>query len=544
MTARKGIFSRIFNVFSPKNQQSWLPSDDRWYSLSLPRKTNSGANVDEYTSLQYSAVFCAINLIAGTIGTLPLFLYRKTKDGKVKAEKHPLYNILHQKPNEYMTAVGAREAMAGHLISWGNCFAEKTVNFQGQVTELFPIPPNRVRIEIDKGIPTYMVTVGSKEIPMSRDKILHTPGMGFDGFQGYSVLGIARESIGLGIATEEFGSKFFGSGTHPSAIIKHPAKLSEGAYKNLKESLATANEGLGNAHKAMILEEGMDLAKVGIPPNDAQFLETRRFQVEDIARWFNLPVHKLKEMTKSSFNNIEAEQISFVTDSIRPWLVRLEQNYNTQLLTESEIRRGYFFEHSVEGLLRGDAEARSNLYKAMFNVGAMSINEIRSHENMNAVEGGDERFVPMNMVPLSMAKQLAEKQSEPKQIPNEPTGSGGDPNASVDLMPFMKNVATRVVNREGIMLFRIIDRDGLDKFYDTFSSYVYEQLEPFWDAIGVKDESLSDLAEEYAESSRDMFGKLIGESEYVIDKFVAERIPAVTDLFYKQIVGGEDETEI
>jgi HK97 family phage portal protein len=211
---------------------------------------------------------------------------------------------------------------------------------------------------------------------------------------------------------------YFGQGTHPGVIVSHPGKLGTDGHTNLKNSLTQVYSGLGNSHRLMLLEEGMTLTNVGIPPNDSQFLESRTFQITEVARWFNLPVHKLKEMSKSSFNNIESEQISFVVDSILPWCVRLEQNYQMQLLTQYDRNWSgngrYYWKHSVDGLMRGDAVSRSNLYKAMFGIGAMSPNDVRKLEDLDPIEGGDKYFVPLNMVPLDMVEDLLEKQMETK----------------------------------------------------------------------------------------------------------------------------------
>jgi len=297
--------------------------------------------------------------------------------------------------------------------------------------ELWPITPNRVRLKMEDGNLIYIIRVDNKsgfstEIDLPREKILHVPGLGFDGFLGYSVIAMARKSIGLGMAMETFGALYFGNGTHPGVIVSHPNQLSAAAHDNLKKSLTEAYSGLGKSHRLLLLEEGMKIEKVGVPPEDSQFLESRQFQIPEIARWFNLPPHKLKDLTRSSFNNIESEQTSFVIDSLLPWLVRLEQNYNMQLLTPSDKSlSGYgrlYFKHIVEGLLRGDAAARGTFYREMFNIGAMSINEIREKEDLDPVEGGDIHLVPLNMTALENA---GKKPETPPAIPKLPGQPGG-----------------------------------------------------------------------------------------------------------------------
>lgn len=383
----------------------------------LGSQSTAGEDVTEYTALNYSAVYNAISLISGTLASLPLHLIQRMGKRKALASAHPLYSIFHDAANPYMTAMSVRECLVSHVLAWGNGYAEIVRNGQGDVVEIWPITPNRVTPRFVDGVLVYDIAVSGEMVRLTRDKVLHIPGLGFDGFVGYSVVSLARQSIGLGMAMESFGSRYFGSGTHPGVIISHPGKLSDTAHKNLRESLAASYSGLGNAHRLMLMEEGMKLEKLGVPPNDSQFLESRQFQIPEIARWFNLPPHKLKDLTKSSFSNIESEQASFVTDSLLPWGVRLEQNYNMQLLTPSERMQGLYFKHIFEGLLRGNAKDRAEFYRTMFGIGAMSINEIREKEDLDPVDGGDVHLVPLNMTTLENAGKVQDEPTD--SIPEE-----------------------------------------------------------------------------------------------------------------------------
>lgn len=366
----------------------------------------SGEIVTEETALTYSAFWNAVSLISGTVSTLPLHLLRKDEKKTLFATENTLFRVLHDRFNPYMTAQIGREVMSSHILTWGNCYAEIVRNGYGQIVELWPIGPDRVRIEVVDGALVYRVKVDNEEKPFTRRNILHIAGLGFDGYVGYSVVAMARKSIGLGMAMETFGSRYFGEGTHPSAIVTHPNQLKD---DNLRKALKESYAGLGKTHRLMLLEDGMDFKNIGIPPEDSQFLESRQFQVTEIARWFNLPPHKLKDLTRSSFNNIESEQISFVTDSILPWLIRFEQCYNMQLLTDNEqYQQNMHTRHNVDGLLRGNAKDRAEYYRIMFNVGAMSIDEIREKESWDpiGVEFSSEHFVPLNMAPLSMLREM------------------------------------------------------------------------------------------------------------------------------------------
>jgi len=407
-----GKIKRIFNL-GLNDEKAWNTS--LWNlrgSQSL-----SGETVTEETALTYSAVWNAITLISGTVGSLPLHLMQKQGQKKRVADDDPLYRVLHDQPNPYMTAMALRETMTSHILTWGNCYAEKVKNGIGEVIALWPIPPNRVlNIQmIDDGL-WYEIRLDKESKWFPRENILHIPGLGFDGFIGYSPIAMARKSIGLAMAMETFGSRYFGNGTHPGVIVSHPSALSATAHENLKKSLTESYSGLGNSHRLLLLEEAMKIEKVGFAPEESQFLESRGFQIPEIARWFNLPPHKLKDLTKSSFNNIEQEQISFVTDSILPWLIRFEQNYNAQLLTPGQQRREkLYFKHVVEGLLRGDAKSRGEFYGALLDRGVFSINEVRELEDMDPIEGGDIHLVPLNFQSLEFAKERPQQAASLKQ---------------------------------------------------------------------------------------------------------------------------------
>jgi len=406
-----GIVSRMARPNLIKNlsitdERAWNPA---LWNLAGSQSL-SGENVTEQTALTYSAVWNAITLISGTTSTLPLHLLRKDQRKTLHVVEKPLYRVLHDRFNPFMTSQIGREVMTAHMLTWGNCYAEIVWNGLGEIVQLWPIAPSRVTPMLKDGQLVYEISVGSEKKTLDRSKILHIPGLGFDGLMGYSVISMARKSIGLGMAMETFGSTYFGNGTHPSAVVTHPTKLDNEAARI---AMSNVYAGLGNAHRLMVLEDGMKIEKVGIPPEDSQFLESRQFQIPEIARWFNLPPHKLKDLTRSSFSNIESEQISFVTDSILPILIRLEQHYNMQLLTETEqFRQGIYTRHNVDGLMRGNSKDRSDYYKAMFGIGAMTINEIREKENWDPNQDpyADELFVPVNnMIPLSKIDEYMAK---------------------------------------------------------------------------------------------------------------------------------------
>lgn len=388
----------------------------RWLGV---KETPSGVHVDQQNSLQQAAVFACVRVLAESAAMLPLILYRRLPRGKERATKHQLYPILHSLPNPEMTSMELRETLMGHVGLWGNGFAEIEFANGGWIKGLWPLRPDRMKIirRAGKLVYVYQMPAGADppyvELPFSR--ILHLRGLGFDGVVGYDPIGLAQNAIGLALAAEEFGARLFGNGTQLGVTYEHPGKLSEEAYKRLQGSIEKRHQGLTNAHRLMILEEGMKASQVGIPPENAQFLETRKFQVEEIARFYRMPLHKIGHLERSTNNNIEHQAIEFVTDTMQPWLTRWEQAVYRDLLTERE-RMEYYAEHLVDALLRGDTVSRYQAYSVGRNGGWLSANDIRERENMNPVEGGDVYLVPLNMVP---ADQVAGEQVAKSQ------GSGG-----------------------------------------------------------------------------------------------------------------------
>ena len=413
---------KIFNL-ALSDPKAWNPS--LWNLRGS--QSESGEQVDEDTALTYSAFWNAVNLIAGPLGSLPLHLIQQTGRNKKNATDQSLYHVLHTQYNPYMTAMAGRECLGSHILTWGNGYAEKVFNGYGDIVELWPIPPNRVMPKMQDGKLVYEITIpnSGEKITLPREKILHIPGVGFDGFIGYSIVAMARKSIGLGMAMETFGSRYFGQGTHPSAVVTHPGQVKD--HTAMRKAVSEVYAGLGKSHQLMLLEDGMKIEKVGIPPEDSQFIQSRVFQITDVGRWFNLPVHKLKEMSKSSFNNIYSENASYVVDSLLPWFVRFEQNYNVQLLSKSQQKQGLFFKHNFEGLLRASTKDRADYYKTMISTGVMTPNECREKEDLNPSSDplADELFMPTGNIPLSKFQDYLDKNNsrsvEPIEVEPEET---------------------------------------------------------------------------------------------------------------------------
>jgi HK97 family phage portal protein len=386
-------------------------------------KNSAGVPVNEQTALTYAAFWAAVSIISSDVASLPLILYKRGQQGgKERHTSHKLYKILHDEPNPEMSSVTFRETLQGHALTWGNGYAEIQRDGANGVKALWPITPDRVTVYRDERTLEVRYRVareGGGEVEIPARDMLHVPGFGFDGLTGYSVVGTARESLGLGIATERFGATFFGNGSTFGGVLQHPQVLGPEAEKSLRESIQGMHQGVERSHKFLVLEEGMTYQRLGIPPNDAQFLETRKFQIAEIARWFQIPPHKLGDLERATFSNIEEQNLDYYTATLRKWLVRWEQEINRKLISPLE-RNIQFAEHMIDGLLRGDISRRYSAYATGRQWGWLSVDDIRERENMNPLDDGSGKsyLVPSNMMPADRINEVIDAQvREPEQLP-------------------------------------------------------------------------------------------------------------------------------
>ena len=369
--------------------------------------------------MQTTAVYACVRILAETIASLPLHTYMNNENGKEKARGHPVYHLLADSPNPEMTSFVFRETLMGHLLLWGNSYSQIIRDGNGKVIALYPLLPDKMKVErSDKGEIYYLYTSEGKEHLLRNTEILHIPGLGFDGLIGYSPIAMAKNAIGMAIATEEYGAKFFANGANPGGVLEHPGVVKD--PHRIRDSWNQVYQGTSNAHRVAVLEEGMKFSPIGIPPEQAQFLETRKYQTEEICRIFRVPPHLVGDLERATFSNIEHQSISFVVHTIRPWLVRIEQSINKALFSDSEKEK-YFVSFVVEGLLRGDYESRMRGYSIGIQNGFMSPNDVRALENMNPIpldEGGNTYMVNGNMLKL-------------KDVGAYANNNGGDENKEV-----------------------------------------------------------------------------------------------------------------
>ncbi|MBQ1363861.1 MAG: phage portal protein [Oscillospiraceae bacterium] len=424
-----GIFSGLFHSRDkPSNS-----TNGSGYRFFLGNST-AGKAVTERSAMQMTAVYSCVRILAEAIAGLPLHLYCYKEDGgKEKALGHPLYLLLHDEPNPEMSSFVFRETLMTHLLLWGNAYAQIIRNGKGEVVALYPLMPNRMTVDRDSsGQLFYSYQMSNSDAPtmpggtviLKPSDVLHVPGLGFDGLVGYSPIAMAKNAIGLAIATEEYGAKFFANGATPGGLLEYPGTVKD--PDRVRESWNKGFSGSQNAGKVAILEEGMKYTPISIAPEQAQFLETRKFQINEIARIFRIPPHMIGDLEKSSFSNIEQQSLEFVKYTLDPWVVRWEQSLSRALFTPEEKSR-YFFKFNVEGLLRGDYQSRMNGYATARQNGWMSANDIRELENLDRIpaeEGGDLYLINGNMLPLVHAGAFADidsgkEETEPDESPEE-----------------------------------------------------------------------------------------------------------------------------
>ncbi len=492
------IESRAINTAHPKD-----PVLAEWFGGSS--NTASGITVTPDKAMRLTAVFAAVRIIAESVAGLPLIVYRRKQNGKEPAPKHPLYRLLHDSPNRWQTAFEWREMMTGHVVLRGNAYSEILSNGGNPISELVPLHPDRIDpfVAPDKSIAyEYRPEQGESRVIL-QDEMFHLRGFGSDLLGGVSVIEHNREAIGLGMAAEEFGARFFGNGTVLSGVLEHPQELGDKAFERLQASWVDRHGGVSRSNRPAILEEGMKWQALGVKPEEAQFLETRKFQVTEIARMFRLPPHMLADLEKATFTNIEQQSLDFIMHSLRSWLVRWEQRIQIDLFT-TEGRKNFFTKHNLEGLLRGDSDARQKFYSGMFNIGAYSVNDILELEDRNPVDGGDQRFVPLNMIPLNQAGEV-------------------DDDSAIRI-----RTVQRIARKEVKAAWSAIDKHGIGEQFNKWANEFFEKHAGFvCEVLAIKESE----AKSYSERTRDELLRIIKDkAPDALDKWGAGRASEIMRL--------------
>lgn len=407
-------------------------------------KTKTGVRVTRETALTYAAVWAATVHISRDVAKLPLFVYRNTDSGKERATDHAAFSLLRHKPNNEMTSYVFRQTLQAHALLQGNGYAHIDRAGNGRPIQLIPLDPAKVTPVRVGGVLWYVVKINGEDRRLPPEDVLHIKGLGYDGLQGYSVIAKAAESLSLGMAARDYGARYFSNNARPDVIFEYPGQLSDVAKKNLRESWASIHQGLDNAHKAAILEEGMKCTPVTINARDSQMIEQRTFENRDVANWFGIPPHFLGDTTRTAFASLEQENQSYLDRTLDGWLVNWEEELREKLLTEREKEAdSHFIEFLRQALVRADLKTRAEYYsKALAGLPWMTIDEVRSAETMNALGDGqgDKLIVPINM--QRPAEQP--KPDEPAPAPPAPSPVAEPDRAKRELL---RDTVTRMVKR-------------------------------------------------------------------------------------------------
>ncbi|MCL2071176.1 MAG: phage portal protein [Oscillospiraceae bacterium] len=404
-----GLFSRKSRAAkSPKIDNSLTTSKSMFWGGS-----SAGTPVNETTAMQTAAVYACIRVVSEAVAGLPLNVYIHKENGSKLVTEHHLYNLLHNAPNPEMTSFTFRETLMGHLLTYGNAYAQILRDNSGKVVALYPLLPNKIDVwRSDNGDIYYTYYRDRDEtkpqeksggVTLRKDQVLHIPGLSFNGLVGYSPIAYAKNAVGLAIATETYGASFFANGGNPSGVIETETEVSDPT--KLRDTWEVIHKGSRNSNKVAILEKGTKYTPISISPEHAQFLETRKFQIGEISRIFGVPPHMIGDLEKSSFSNIEQQALEFVKYCVNPWIIRWEQAMCQTLILPSE-KSQYFIKFNLDGLLRGDREARMRGYAIGIQNGFMSPNDVRRLEDWDLIpaeDGGDSYICNGNMKSIKTA---------------------------------------------------------------------------------------------------------------------------------------------
>lgn len=532
-----GILTALFQ--KPAEQRTYPPQwlVDWWDASPV----TSGVKVSETTAFKYVAFYSAVDFISRGLGQLPLKLYKRVSDDeRQEATSHRQYQMAHTRPNPEQTAFIFRSTMQSWCLRWGNAYAE-IQRKNGLPEALWHLRSDRVtarRNKVGKIVYDVFSDAGVVDRTLSAENMLHIRTMG-DGMVGYSPVRLFRESIGLGLATEKHGAAFFGNNASPGGLLEHPARLSDKALANLKASWKGVHGGPENAFKPAILQEGMTWKQTAIPNEDAEFLKTRTFQIGDVARMFHVPPHKLSELARATFSNIEHQAIECVQDCYDPWLVNWEQECDFKLLRPVEQKK-YYHEFTTAALLRGDTKSRFTAYGQAIKDGWMTRNEVRKKENMNPLEGLDEPLVPMNMAGAS-------EEPPAEEPPEEPSKETDESKALKIHRALLWDRCGHIVRKEVAAMQKIARTGGngdVEHFYSEHRNHVFRVLQPAVSSIRMSLRSqysipeLLAFAQQHAQSGRDYF--LANGSP---DRYEQDRPSEMADQLLEDLRNANPDTE-
>jgi len=477
--------SFLASLLAPLKPKANDPLDERYWTSYGPT-TAAGVAVSADSALKVSAVYACVRLISTGLATMPFIVYQRQADGgRTRAEQHPLSDILRYQPNRWQTAFDFISMMTGHLLLRGNSYAYILPGPRGAVDELIPIHPDLVTVEkVSTGLRYQVTQADGTKKPFEDYQIFHLRGLSLDGICGLSVISYARESVGMAMAAESYGARYFSQNAVPSAVLVHPGKVNRDGRERIRDEWQADMAGLDNAHRVAVMAEGIEVKPVGMSNEDSQFLQTREYQVEDIARWFGVPLHMIQSTSKTTSwgTGIESMNLGYKTYTLLPWARMWEQATLRDLIIAT---RAYYAEFLFDALERGDLASRTAYYAAGRQGGWLSTNEIRRMENMNPIENGDVYLQPLNMAPAGEDEDEAKDEAKDEDQGAGDRESGDRGQRAEHYRAILAEAAGRVVRKEIAALTRAARRAGDDfeafegevnEFYVTHADYVAQTL--------------------------------------------------------------------
>lgn len=488
------ILDRIFEQRASLENPSTSLSDPANWLFNAFGAAPSTANiiVTERNATQITAFWSAINTISDTLGELPIRLIKNNDDGtQAVVTGHPSLNRLRMSPNPMMSAVVFKSTLQAHVLTWGNGYAWIRRNAMQEPFALWPLLPQNTRPTIIDGKLKYRTRLDMRlkeagqqentEMVLDAENVLHVPALSRTGIVGMSIIGEQREMLGSALATQKFGSRFFANGAHAGGLLSFPGKITDPDKIRTQIEQKTGGE---NTHRLLVLDGDAKYQQFAVPPDDAQFLQTREFDVDEIGRMFRLPLHFLNKMGQATFNNLEMMGTHFVQFTMMPWIVRWEQEVTRKMLTEEEILSGLLFKFNVSALIRGDIKTRSEVHAKGIQNGWVTRNEVRALEDMNPLEGLDDPLVPLNLKAVGEDTGATDDNGDDNSDNSDDSSDDGDQDESASMFVLAKAAAERCANKEALALRRIFAKapndaelaEALESFYNSHREMVKSNL--------------------------------------------------------------------
>jgi HK97 family phage portal protein len=401
------IFKSLF-----KNETTDLVNPAPWFMNTFGTQSASGETVTVESALQVPTVYACVNILANSVAKLPFQTFKKTNKGRERDSGHAVSKVLDDRPNPFQSPFKFKHLIETHRNTWGNAYVNIAWGTDGRPKALWLLNPSKTTPLIDTNGELWYVTTlpDGIQTKISHSDIVHLSALSTDGLKGKAPIEMARESIGSSQASQKFKGKFFANGTAAAGILKVPGQLNKDAKEKVRDEWETMYTGINNAQRVAILDAGLEFQSIGMPLKDAQFIEGMKFDKAEIATIFNIPLHMVNELDRSTHSNIEQQSLDFIQNTLSPILIQYEQEFAYKLFSFPEQKR-YYLKYNLTSLLRGDSQARAEFYKKMIEMGAYSINEVRALEEQDTIDNGDSHYISLNYTTIDLIEEYQRAKS-------------------------------------------------------------------------------------------------------------------------------------